>query len=77
MGVLIRLVQAYNDTVHGSTGYAPAFLMFGQHLRIPAVMLTEDVGPAMSENTMDWVSRHQEQLRYAYKKASDSLQKAA
>ena len=71
------LVQAYNNTVHGSTGYAPAFLMFGRHLRIPADMLTGVAGPAMPDNPMDWVSRHQEQLHYAYKKAADSLQKAA
>ncbi len=68
------LVEVYNDTVHGSTGYAPAFLM---HLRISADMLTGAVGPAMPSNTMDWVSKHQEQLSYGYKKASDGLQKAA
>lgn len=32
---LSALVHAYNNKVHGTTGYAPAFLMFGRHLRMP------------------------------------------
>lgn len=71
------LVQAYNNTVHSSTGYAPVFLMLGRHLRIPVDMLAGAMGPAIPDNTMDWVNRHQEQLHYVYKKTSDTLQKAA
>ena len=50
--------------------------MFGQHLRIPADMLSGTHGPTTPASTVDWVSRHQEQLHYAYIKSSDSLQKA-
>lgn len=40
-------------------------------------MLIGAMGPVTSDNTTDWVNRHQEQLHYAYQRASDSLQKAA
>lgn len=28
-------LQAFNNTLHSATGFAPAYLMFGQHLRLP------------------------------------------
>lgn len=49
--------------------------MFGWHLRMPMNMLIGAIGPVTSDNTTDWVNRHQEQLHYAYQRASDSLQK--
>ncbi|XP_070819607.1 uncharacterized protein [Chaetodon trifascialis] len=66
-----------NSPCSMDTWYAPAFLMFGRHLRIPVDMLTGATRPATPDNTMDWVDRHQEQLHYAYRKASNSLEKAA
>lgn len=32
---LPKLLQAYNNTVHSAIGFAPAYLMFGHHLRLP------------------------------------------
>lgn len=32
---LPELLPVYNNTIHGSTGYAPSFLVFGRHLRQP------------------------------------------
>lgn len=46
-------------------------------MRLPADMLAGTTGSAVPSATVDWVSRHQEQLCYAYNKASASLQKAA
>jgi transposase InsO family protein len=36
---LSELVQAYNNTPHASTGFAPYFLLFGQELRLPVDIL--------------------------------------
>lgn len=70
------LIQAYNNTVHASTRYAPAFLMFGRHMRTPVDLLAGGVGADPPRSTMDWVVKHQAQLAHAYKMTSDSLQKA-
>ena len=70
------LIQAYNNTVHASTGYAPAFLMFGRHLRMPVDLLTGGFGTEAPTDTTDWVAKHQEQLSYAYQRTSDSLQRS-
>uniref|UniRef100_A0A3B3IDF7 Gypsy retrotransposon integrase-like protein 1 n=1 Tax=Oryzias latipes TaxID=8090 RepID=A0A3B3IDF7_ORYLA len=76
-GYLPGLVQAYNNTVHASTKYAPSFLMFGRHLRTPVDMLTGAVASLSTTTTTEWVSSHHQQLTYAYNKASTSLLQAA
>lgn len=63
---LPEVVHAYNNTVHGSTGYSPFYLMFGRHARAPIDImlgrpLTEE--PVMVE---DWVQEHHNRLQYAY-----------
>lgn len=73
---LPELVHAYNNTVHSSTGYAPSFLMFGRHLRLPV-----DVGLGVNSQQQSfdlkgWVRDHQNRLSFAYgvarRKAADA-----
>ncbi|KAG1933960.1 retrotransposable element [Pimephales promelas] len=74
---LPALVQAYNNSVHSTTGYAPAYLMFGRHVRLPTDLL---LGAAMAEapaTTTEWVHRHHRQLHSAYEKVSKHLDAAA
>uniref|UniRef100_A0A3B3C2E1 Integrase catalytic domain-containing protein n=1 Tax=Oryzias melastigma TaxID=30732 RepID=A0A3B3C2E1_ORYME len=77
VGHLPGLVQSYNNTVHTSTKYAPSFLMFGRPLRTPVDMLTGVAGPEGSCTTTERVSKHHQQLTYAYSRASAHLQQAA
>uniref|UniRef100_A0A3B5AQU5 Integrase catalytic domain-containing protein n=1 Tax=Stegastes partitus TaxID=144197 RepID=A0A3B5AQU5_9TELE len=70
------LIQAYNNTVHASTGYAPSFLMFGRHMRTPVDLLVGGMETDPPRCTTDWVAKHQAQLAYAYKRTSDNLHKA-
>ncbi|RXN13035.1 Transposon Ty3-I Gag-Pol poly [Labeo rohita] len=70
-----ELVQAYNNTSHPSTGYAPYFLMFGRHAKLPLdVMLGRGDG---SLGTVDsWVHYHHKRLVTAYDRARKQIQKA-
>uniref|UniRef100_A0AAV2KUJ1 Peptidase A2 domain-containing protein n=1 Tax=Knipowitschia caucasica TaxID=637954 RepID=A0AAV2KUJ1_KNICA len=61
---------------HVERGYAPAFLMFGRHMRTPVDLLTGGFSPKAPMDATDWVTRHQQQLTYAYEKTSRSLQNA-
>lgn len=70
---LPELVHAYNNTVHGSTGYAPSFLMFGRHLRLPV-----DIGLGVSpeqhcHDVKGWVRDHQQWLASAYSMARQKM----
>uniref|UniRef100_A0A3Q1EUJ0 Gypsy retrotransposon integrase-like protein 1 n=1 Tax=Acanthochromis polyacanthus TaxID=80966 RepID=A0A3Q1EUJ0_9TELE len=74
---LLELVHAYNNTVHSVTGYAPSFLMFGRHLRLPV-----DVGLGLSfqQQSFDlngWVKDHQSRLSFAYGIARGKIAGAA
>ena len=70
---LPELVHAYNNTPHSATGYAPAYLMFGRHLRRPV-----DVNLALQPTQQrlsvgDWVLDHQQRMRTAYRIASQKM----
>ncbi|KAJ7985934.1 hypothetical protein DPEC_G00345610 [Dallia pectoralis] len=65
---LPALVQAYNNTVHGSTGFTPYFVLFGRHARLP-VDLCLDVVPPQERRTLEgWVQAHHRTLTEAYAK---------
>lgn len=77
MDSLPALVQAYNNSVHSTTGYAPTYLMFGRHVRLPADLLLGTAVPGDSTTTTEWVHRHHRQLHTAYQTVSDHLDTAA
>lgn len=63
---LPELLQAYNNTVHSATGFAPAYLMFGRHLRLP-VDVSLGVAPTqLHQNAVTWVDEHHKRLKSAY-----------
>ena len=75
-GHLPELVQAYNNTPHSSTGFAPHFLLFGQEPRLPVDDLMGRSAQA-AVRTIDWVRRHRLRLQEALHKAFDQLNRAA
>ncbi|CAL9687523.1 unnamed protein product [Knipowitschia caucasica] len=63
---LPALVHAYNNTTHSATGYAPSFLMFGRHLRLP-VDVGLGVNPQQTQfSVQGWVGDHRNKLSFAY-----------
>ena len=70
---LPELVHAYNNTPHSATGYAPAFLMFGRHLRRP-VDVNLGLQPTQQRLPVgDWVKEHQWRMNTAYRTASQRM----
>lgn len=63
---LPSLVQAYNNSKYSTTGFAPSFLMFGRHVRLPVDLLWGTTGVAGAPSTTEWVNRHHQQLLFAY-----------
>ncbi len=72
---LPELVHAYNMTLQATTGFSPYYLLFGvqPHLPIDALLGGEEV----SEGKQDWLSVHQERLRYAHEKAREYSEEKA
>ena len=72
-----ELVHAYNNPTNGSTGYAPSFLVFGRHLRLP-VGIELGVGPQQSRHELgEWVENHQQRLSLAYSIARQKMNETA
>lgn len=70
------LVQAYNNTPHASTGFAPYFLLFGRAPRLPIdelLLRPTDVAPT----GIDWVRQHRHRLMETHRLALDHLQREA
>uniref|UniRef100_A0A1A8IMM1 Gypsy retrotransposon integrase-like protein 1 n=2 Tax=Nothobranchius TaxID=28779 RepID=A0A1A8IMM1_NOTKU len=71
--LLPELLQAYNNTVHSATGYAPSYLMFGRHLRQPVdVNLGVEQG-SLCNDLGGWVRDHHQKLSFAYETARKNM----
>lgn len=63
---LPALLQAYNNTTHGSTGMTPHFIVYGRHARLPVDWITTS-SPSVSRYSLtDWVKQHHRTLMQAY-----------
>ena len=73
---LQEVVQAYNNTPHASTGFAPHHLLFGQE---PRLAIDVQLGrPAeFAVGPTDWVRQHRARLTEAHAKAAARLAEAA
>ncbi|KAL2077722.1 hypothetical protein ACEWY4_027226 [Coilia grayii] len=74
---LPSLLQAYNNSIHSITGYAPAYLMFGRHVRLPVDMLLGTAPTGVAQTTSEWVGQHHQRLHDAYRRVSEHLGTAA
>lgn len=63
---LPALVQAYNNTVHCSTGLTPYFVLFGRHARLPIDLCVDVVPPQDRRTVAGWVDKHHRTLVDAY-----------
>lgn len=74
---LPALTQAYNNSVHSTTGYAPTYLMFGRHVRLPMDLLWGTATVGEPPSLTDWVNHHHQQLYVAYQRVTDRIGRAA
>lgn len=70
---LPALIQAYNNSIHSTTGYAPSYLMFGRHVRLPLDLIMGTAPADEARSDTEWVGQHHQCLSYAYKKVSERL----
>uniref|UniRef100_A0A3B3CY36 Integrase catalytic domain-containing protein n=1 Tax=Oryzias melastigma TaxID=30732 RepID=A0A3B3CY36_ORYME len=62
---LPALVQAYNNTIHSTTGITPHYGVFGRHARLPVDWVT-GLSSGTSHHTLEgWVKKHHEALQLA------------
>lgn len=73
---LPELLQVYNNTPHSSTGFAPAYLMFGRHLRLPVDVSLGIEHPLPKFNWGNWVTEHHQRLSHAFHLAQQQMMTA-
>lgn len=62
------LVQAYNNSVHSSTGMMPHFVVFGRHTRLPVDLVYEVLPPQQRITLEGWVHYHHQALVEAFER---------
>uniref|UniRef100_A0A8C1WKU1 Gypsy retrotransposon integrase-like protein 1 n=1 Tax=Cyprinus carpio TaxID=7962 RepID=A0A8C1WKU1_CYPCA len=77
VSALPALTQAYNNSVHSTTGYAPTFLMFGRHVRLPVDLMLGAPTRGEEVSLTEWVDRHHQHLQFAYGQVTKRIQVAA
>ncbi len=76
---LNKVVHAYNNTQHETTGFSPHYLLFGRSPRLP-VDLAFGLSPGQSDSTKnrdDYVDKWKDRMKEAYELARKSADKSA
>lgn len=71
---LPSLLQAYNNTTHGSTGMTPHFIVFGRHARLPVDWVVDSPSMATKHSLTDWVKQHHRTLTQVYSVVKNNTQ---
>lgn len=69
---LPALMQAYNNSVHASTGMTPHFVVFGRHARLPVDLIHGVCPPQHREGLEGWVHQHHHTLLEAYERTKEN-----
>ena len=72
---LNKMVHAYNCTRNDSTGYAPFFLLFGRHPRLPIDLMFNLKPPPGFSSYPEYVKKWRSTMSEAYKVASETAQR--
>ncbi|XP_018648667.1 KRAB-A domain-containing protein [Schistosoma mansoni] len=74
--VLPQCLLAYRTSVHGSTGFSPAILLFGHELRLPVEIQTPLL-PCEEQEHVPYIRTLRNRLADAYRLVSSNLRKAS